>query len=110
VLKALTAARFPFLEEAGLSVNHVKMEANAMYSPSYTADGTFQVFYVARGTGRVQVVGIGGKRVLDTKIQAGQLLVVPRFFVVAQIADSEGMEFVSILPGTRYILQFLLQN
>jgi hypothetical protein len=35
---------------------------------------------------------------------------VPRFFVVAQIADSEGMEFVSILPGTRYILQFLLQN
>ncbi|KAG6793864.1 hypothetical protein NC652_004142 [Populus alba x Populus x berolinensis] len=99
VFKALTAAGFPFLEEAGLSVNRVKLEANAMYSPSYTADGTFQVFYVARGTGRVQVVGIGGKRVLDTKIQAGQLLVVPRFFAVAQIADSEGMEFVSILPG-----------
>ncbi|XP_011042477.1 PREDICTED: 13S globulin seed storage protein 1-like [Populus euphratica] len=100
VFKALTAARFPFLEEACLSVNHVKMEANAMYSPSYTVDGTFQVFYVARGTGRVQVVGTGGKRVLDTKIQAGQLLVVPRFFAVAQIADGEGMEFVSILPGT----------
>ncbi|KAJ6301513.1 hypothetical protein OIU77_015758 [Salix suchowensis] len=100
VFKTLTAAKFPFLEEAGLSVNHVRLEANAMHSPSYTADGTFQAFYVASGAGRVQVVGIGGKRALDTRIQAGQLLVVPRFFVVAHIADSEGMEFVSILPTT----------
>ncbi|KAJ6423380.1 hypothetical protein OIU84_024345 [Salix udensis] len=61
VFKTLTAAKFPFLEEAGLSVNHVRLEANAMHSPSYTADGTFQAFYVASGAGRVQVVGIGGK-------------------------------------------------
>ncbi|KAB5521453.1 hypothetical protein DKX38_025772 [Salix brachista] len=100
VFKTLTAAKFSFLEEARLSVNHVRLEANAMHSPSYTADGTFQAFYVASGSGRVQVVGIGGKRALDTRIQAGQFLVVPRFFVVAQIADSEGMEFVSILPTT----------
>ncbi|KAJ6298102.1 hypothetical protein OIU76_019269 [Salix suchowensis] len=105
VFKTLTAAKFPFLEEAGLSVNHVRLEANAMHSPSYTADGTFQAFYVTSGAGRVQVVGIGGKRALDTKIQAGQLLVVPRFFVVAQIADSEGMEFVSILPTTSPVVQ-----
>ncbi|KAJ6423379.1 hypothetical protein OIU84_024344 [Salix udensis] len=105
VFKTLTVAKFPFLEEAGLSVNHVRLEANAMHSPSYTADGTFQAFYVASGAGRVQVVGIGGKRALDTKIQAGQLLVVPRFFVVAQIADSEGMEFVSILPTTSPVVE-----
>lgn len=72
-----------------------------MYSPTYTADGTVQVFYVAKGSGQVQVVGINGKRVLDNKIEAGQLLVEPRFFVVAKISGSEGMEFVSIITTTR---------
>ncbi|CAK7327597.1 unnamed protein product [Dovyalis caffra] len=107
LFKTVTAARFPFLGEAGLSVNYVKLEANAMYTPSYAADGSVQLFYVAKGSGCVQVVGIGGKLVLDTKIEAAQLLVVPRFFVVAQIAGSEGMELVSILTTKSPVVEDL---
>jgi hypothetical protein len=67
---------------------------------SFTANGTVQVSDVADGSGRVQAVGISGKRALDTKVEAGQLLVVPTFFAVAGIAGNEGMEFVSVLTTT----------
>ncbi|KAJ3691596.1 hypothetical protein LUZ61_020760 [Rhynchospora tenuis] len=50
------------------------------------------VTYVVKGSGRVQVVGVDGRRVLETKVSGGQLFIVPRFFVVSKIADPEGME------------------
>ncbi|KAL9346029.1 hypothetical protein Peur_060882 [Populus x canadensis] len=66
----------------------------------FKQNGTVQVSDVADGSGRVQAVGISGKRALDTKVEAGQL-VVPTFFVVAgNIAGNEGMEFVSVLTTT----------
>ena len=101
--KSLTGAEFSFLGEAGLSVNYVTLEANATKPPKFTADGTVQAVYVVRGSGQVQIVGINGKRVLDTEIEAGQLFVVPKFFVVAVTAGNEGMECFSIVTSPRYL-------
>ncbi|KAL0292703.1 UNVERIFIED_CONTAM: Glutelin type-A 2 [Sesamum calycinum] len=56
-----------------------------------------QVTYIVRGSGRVQVVGVDGKRVLETTIKAGSLFIVPRFFVVSKIADPDGMDWFSII-------------
>ncbi|KAE8714231.1 Tetratricopeptide repeat-like superfamily protein [Hibiscus syriacus] len=37
------------------------------------------------------------KRVLETIVKAGNLLIVPRFYVVSKIADSEGLSWFSII-------------
>jgi hypothetical protein len=55
------------------------------------------VTYIVRGSGRVQVVGPDGKRVLETRIEGGSLFIVPRFHVVSKIADASGMEWFSII-------------
>ncbi|RVX04626.1 hypothetical protein CK203_023481 [Vitis vinifera] len=80
----------------------VKLDANAMSSPVYdAADSSVQVIYVAKGSGRIQVVGINGERALDTKVKAGHLFVVPRFFVASAIADGEGIEYFSMITTTQ---------
>ncbi|KAJ9687417.1 hypothetical protein PVL29_016060 [Vitis rotundifolia] len=101
LLTALTAKKFPFLGEVGLSATLVRLDANAMSSPMYAADSSVQVIYVAKGSGRIQVVGINGERALDTKVKAGHLFVVPRFFVASAIADGEGMEYFSMITTTQ---------
>ncbi|KAL5789750.1 hypothetical protein ACOSQ2_004638 [Xanthoceras sorbifolium] len=73
-----------------------------MLSPFYTNDSSVRVFYAVKGTGKVQIVGINGKLVLDNKILAGQVLVVPRFFTVAVIAEDEGLECFSITTTSRH--------
>ncbi|KAJ9687429.1 hypothetical protein PVL29_016067 [Vitis rotundifolia] len=100
-LTALTEMKFPFLGQVGLSATHLKLHANAMSSPMYAADSSVQAIYVAKGSGRIQVVGINGERALDAKMKAGHMCVVPRFFVASAIADGEGMECLSITTSTR---------
>ncbi|XP_031275231.1 glutelin type-A 3-like [Pistacia vera] len=101
IATSFTGVNFPFLEEVGLSCNLVKLEANAMLSPMYNIGSIVQVLYVAKGSGKVQIVGMNGKRALDSNIVAGQLLIVPRFFVFSIIADDEGIDCFSIKTSTR---------
>ncbi|KAK9214380.1 hypothetical protein WN944_006372 [Citrus x changshan-huyou] len=91
MVTSFTGSNFPFLEQVGLSCTILKLDANAMLSPTYTADSV-QVFYVVKGSGKVQIVGLNAKLVLDSEVEAGQLLVVPRCFAVAIIAGPEGIE------------------
>ena len=63
----------------------------AMCSTSFSCDSAFQVTYIVRGSGRVQVVGVDGHRVLETTVSVGYLFIVPRFFVVSKIANPEGL-------------------
>ena len=100
-LTSLTEKKFPFIGEVGLSAILVKLEGNAMSSPVYAPDSSVRVIYVAKGSGRIQVVGIKGASVLDTKLKAGHLCVVPRFFVASTIADGEGMEYLSMITATQ---------
>ncbi|KAA8545522.1 hypothetical protein F0562_020306 [Nyssa sinensis] len=98
-LTTLTAAKLPMLTKLGLSASLVKLDANAMCSPMYTTDSEVQLTYIVKGSGKIQIVGINGERVLDTKVQAGQLFVVPKFFMAATIADAEGMEYCSVITS-----------
>ncbi|KAA8545523.1 hypothetical protein F0562_020307 [Nyssa sinensis] len=106
-LTTLSAAKLSILAKLGLSARLVKLEANAMYSPMYTADSEAQLTYTVKGSGKIQIVGINGERVLDTKVQAGQMFVVPKFFVAATIADAEGMEFFSVITSSQPVFGHL---
>ncbi|KAI3966051.1 hypothetical protein MKW92_019827, partial [Papaver armeniacum] len=43
------------------------------------------------------IVGVDGKRKLEIRVEAGNLFIVPRFFVVSKIADEEGMDWFSTI-------------
>jgi len=75
----------------------VRIDERSMCSPGFSCDSSLQLTYFVRGSGRVQVVGVDGKRVLETTLKAGNLFIVPRFFVVSKIADNDGMEWFSII-------------
>uniref|UniRef100_A0A5B7ACU3 Putative glutelin type-A 3 n=1 Tax=Davidia involucrata TaxID=16924 RepID=A0A5B7ACU3_DAVIN len=109
-LTIVTEAKLAWLGKIGLSANLVKLDANAMCSPMYTTGSEAQLTYIVRGSGRVQVVGINGERVLETKVQAGHMFVVPKFFAVATIADAEGMEFFSVITSSQPVFGQLAGN
>ncbi|KOM24867.1 hypothetical protein LR48_Vigan813s000100 [Vigna angularis] len=82
LVKTLTEKDFGFIEDVGLSLIRVKLEPNAIKAPSYP-------------------------RVLSTRVEAGDLVVVPQFFVVAEIAGEEGLESYSIVTTTKPLFQDL---
>lgn len=67
---------------------------NALFTP-YWSMNAHTASYVAGGSGRVQVIGENGKKVLDQRVKEGELLVVPQYYIVAMKADEGGMEWVS---------------
>ncbi|XP_015893696.3 glutelin type-D 1 [Ziziphus jujuba] len=105
IVTTVNKSKFSFIGEVGLTATHLKLEPHSMSSPIYTTDSSVRVIYVVKGSGRIQIVGIQGKRVLDTEVKAGQLVVVPAFFVEAKIAGEEGMECFSIINSAEPILE-----
>ncbi|XP_019168120.1 PREDICTED: 11S globulin seed storage protein 2-like [Ipomoea nil] len=103
-LVSATAGNFPLLKDVGLSVFLVKLEPDSMLTPGYTQDGSYKLCYVWKGSARVQIVGLNGQLVLDDKVEAGQLFVVPKFFSASLIADKEGLELVATLTSSEPIL------
>ncbi|XP_021836066.1 glutelin type-D 1-like [Spinacia oleracea] len=93
----LNTNNLPLVREIGLGADLVRLDGSAMCSPGFSSDSALQVTYIVRGTGRLQLVGIDGRRVLETTVKPGQLFIVPRFFVVSKIADPSGMEWFSII-------------
>ncbi|KAK1299058.1 hypothetical protein QJS10_CPB14g01452 [Acorus calamus] len=93
----VSSQNLPLVGEVGLGGDLVRIDAHSMCSPGFSVDSAYQVTYVIRGSGRVQIVGIDGKRVLETRLKAGCLFIVPRFFVVSKIADADGMDWFSII-------------
>ncbi|KAJ4807205.1 Glutelin type-A 1 [Rhynchospora pubera] len=103
----LNSKNLPTVELVGLGADLVRLRGGAMCSPGFSCDSAYQVTYVVKGSGRVQVVGVDGKRVLETKVSGGQLFIVPRFFVVSKIADPEGMEWFSIITTPNPVFSHL---
>ncbi|CAN6897766.1 unnamed protein product [Brassica oleracea] len=93
----LNTKNLPLVGEVGFGADLVQIDGHSMCSPGFSCDSALQVTYIVAGSGRVQVVGADGKRVLETHITAGSLFIVPRFFVVSKIADPEGMSWFSIV-------------
>lgn len=106
----ITEKNFPVLGDVGLSAELVRLKPNFVLGPSYTADASYRTVFVTEGSGRVQIVGLNGQQILDSKIEKGQLFVVPKFFSVAHVADGEGMEFFSVVTSSRPIIQQLNGN
>ncbi|KAH9620923.1 hypothetical protein KSS87_011029 [Heliosperma pusillum] len=93
----LNTKNLPLVGEVGLGADLVRIDGKSMCSPGFSCDSALQVTYIIRGSGRVQVVGVDGKRVMETTLKAGDLFIVPRFFVVSKIADNDGMHWFSII-------------
>lgn len=93
----LNTRNLPLVKDVGLGADLVRIDAHSMCSPGFSCDSAYQVTYIVRGSGRVQVVGPEGRRVLETRVEGGFLFIVPRFFVVSKIADEAGMEWFSII-------------
>ncbi|GLJ36156.1 hypothetical protein SUGI_0725390 [Cryptomeria japonica] len=93
----LTSNYLPILKELGLGADLVKIDKYAMCSPGHSSDSAFQVTYIIKGSGRVEVVGMDGEKVLEFDLQAGYLFIVPRFYIVSKIAGDEGMQWFSII-------------
>ncbi|KAL4610389.1 hypothetical protein ACB092_08G047400 [Castanea dentata] len=93
----LNTNNLPLVGEVGLGADLVRLVGSAICSPGFSCDSALQVTYVIRGSGCLQVVGVDGHRVLETTVKAGNLLIVPRFFVVSKIAAPDGMEWFSII-------------
>ncbi|CAL4995222.1 unnamed protein product [Urochloa decumbens] len=103
----LNTGNLPLVKEVGLGADLVRIDAHSMCSPGFSCDSAYQVTYIVRGSGRVQVVGIDGTRVLETRAEGGCLFIVPRFFVVSKIADETGMEWFSIITTPNPIFSHL---
>ncbi|GAB2229579.1 hypothetical protein Drorol1_Dr00013825 [Drosera rotundifolia] len=93
----LNTKNLPLVGEVGLGADLVRIYGKSMCSPGFSCDSALQVTYIVKGSGRVQVVGVDGKRKLEITVKAGNLFIVPRFFVVSKIADDTGMEWFSII-------------
>ncbi|KAL2935230.1 11S globulin seed storage protein 2 [Bienertia sinuspersici] len=101
-LNTLTSEKYSPLEGIQLSGKLLKLEPNAMFGPCYYArDSGIELIYVTKGSGWVQIVGMFGQMVLDTKLEAGQLFAVPKFYVVVIGAGQEGIECFSIITTSR---------
>ncbi|KAL7153730.1 hypothetical protein ABFS83_04G188000 [Erythranthe nasuta] len=103
----LNTKNLPLVGEVGLGADLVRLNGGAMCSPGMSCDSALQVTYIVRGSGRVQVVGIDGKRVLETTVKAGNLFIVPRFFVVSKISDADGLDWFSIITTPNPIFTHL---
>ncbi|PON32828.1 11-S seed storage protein [Parasponia andersonii] len=93
----LNTQNLPLVGEVGLSGDLARLDGSAMCSPGFSCDSALQVTYVVRGSGRVQVVGVDGRKVLKMTIKAGNLFIVPRFLVASKIYNLEGLEWFSII-------------
>ncbi|KAM7470363.1 hypothetical protein LguiA_008546 [Lonicera macranthoides] len=103
-------SNFGLLGKLGLSVNYVKLGVGEMLGPVYTSDSSVQMVYVAKRTGRVQITGASGKIELNSEVKEGELFLVPKFFVFAQIAGENGMECVSVVTSSKPEFGYLSGN
>lgn len=103
VLTTVSCKNLPLLGDLGLSANRVVLEGGAIFGPIFTADSSVQLSYVTKGSGRIEIVGLFGKVVLDAKVEEGDLFFVPKFFPFVVEADKGGMEFFSVITSSKQV-------
>ncbi|KAH0784900.1 hypothetical protein KY290_004498 [Solanum tuberosum] len=100
-LSSVSGKNIALLGEVGLSANRVVLEGGAVLGPIFTADSSIHLSYITKGSGRVVIVGLFGKVVLDTKVEEGELFFVPKFFPFVVEADEGGIEFLSLKTSSK---------
>ncbi|GFY99316.1 RmlC-like cupins superfamily protein [Actinidia rufa] len=73
----LSTKNLPLASDVGLGADLVRLDDNAICSLGFSCDSALLVTYIVRGSGRVQVVGVDGKHVLEMTIKGGDLFIVP---------------------------------
>ncbi|KAK9121905.1 hypothetical protein Syun_019522 [Stephania yunnanensis] len=104
----VTSEQVPLLEEVGLSGMVVRVHERALCLPEFCANSALQLTCVVRGSGNVEIVGANGESVLKTRVEEGQLIVVPRFFVVSKLAGEEGLECFTIITTPKPVISRLV--
>ncbi|KAJ9552336.1 hypothetical protein OSB04_016381 [Centaurea solstitialis] len=94
----------------GPSGDHIIIKGNAMLAPSYVTNGSVQISYVCKGGGWIKVVASEGKPALDSRVEEGDLFIVPQYLAIAEIADECGMEVFSVITSSNPIFGELAGN
>ena len=93
-ISVLNGLSMPVLRHLRLSAERGFFYNNAIYSPHWNLNA-HEVYYVIRGSARVQVVNDNGETILDDQVRQGQLFIVPQNHAVLQKAMSNGYEYIA---------------
>ncbi|XP_024164468.1 prunin 1 Pru du 6 [Rosa chinensis] len=94
-INILNSNDMPILKQMSLSAETGFLYNNAIYSPHWNLFA-HEIFYVIRGSARVQVVNDNGEAILDDEVREGQLFIVPHNHAVLQKAvDNQGFEYIA---------------
>lgn len=93
-ISTLNSLSMPILRHLRLSAERGFFYNNAIYSPHWNLNA-HEVYYVIRGSARVQVVNDNGEAMLDEEVHQGQLFIVPQNHAVLQKAMNNGYEYIA---------------
>ncbi|KAM5563483.1 prunin 1 Pru du 6 [Rosa sericea] len=93
-ISTLNSFKLPILRYLDLSAERGFFYNNAIYSPHWNLNA-HEVYYVIRGSARVQVVNDNGQAILDNEVRQGQLFIVPQNHAVLQKASNNGYEYIA---------------
>ncbi|PON98672.1 11-S seed storage protein [Trema orientale] len=85
----------PILRFLQLTAERGVLYRNAQLAPHFNSK-SHSVFYVTRGSGRVQVADDCGRNIFDGDLQEGQLFVVPQNHAVLKQASNRGFEWIAV--------------
>ncbi|XP_050364480.1 prunin 1 Pru du 6.0101-like [Argentina anserina] len=103
-INTLNSNDMPILKHMSLSAETGFLYNNAIYSPHWNHIA-HEIFYVIRGSARVQVVNDIGEAILDDEVRKGQLFIVPQNHAVLQKAvDSEGFEYIAFKTQDKAVI------
>ncbi|KAK9945073.1 hypothetical protein M0R45_010604 [Rubus argutus] len=93
-ISTLNSLSMPILRHLRLSAERGFLYNNAICSPHWNLNA-HEVYYVIRGSARVQVVNDNGEAILDEEVRQGQLFIVPQNHAVLQKAMNNGYEYIA---------------
>lgn len=67
---------------------------NALMAPHWSPTG-HRMLHFLRGTGHIEIAGVGGRREVSTQVKEGDAFIIPRFFPAGIKAGDEGLEFIT---------------
>ncbi|WCJ38348.1 13S globulin seed storage protein 1 [Euphorbia peplus] len=86
------AREFPILELIKFSASYNLLLKDVMRLPHW--ENSYRIICVLKGEGQIQVAGDNGKNVFNKVIKEGQILLVPKYFVMAEQAKKKIFEYV----------------
>lgn len=93
-ITSLNSQKLPILRFLRLSVEGGFLKQNSHYAPHWNINA-HSILYVTRGRARLQTSDNQGRKIFDSEVRRGQILVIPQNFIVAAKAGNEGFEWVS---------------